>query len=389
LPSCARRSCRRPRRSGPKLTPPLVLAIIDPIVEHLPRFPFSLDPLIAEAKRRARQRRVLVAAGILLTAALAAGLTLAFRSPGIARSNGGPVGSGILFAHLANPSVLGAEILGTLDGAGDIYIWQPGTRDRRLSSGDLLGEPTWSPNGRLIAFATTKCSDVNCLARPEEVYVANSDGSHQRQLTFPSANELRSVYPSWSPDSRRIVFVREDAADSRMEIVSVASGKTRPLDVHGTINDPVWGKPGIAYLMRSYRGSDAPLTLRIADPSTGRGKPFASPLNGYGFQLIAWSSRADLAALEGNGIAQRVTIYSGRGRRVEGFRVPKQWTACGLAWSREGTRLLLTVYRPGRQHIDVKTRQPIPQLYAVDPTGKHWQPMSVGLSLTSCSVSWR
>jgi hypothetical protein len=47
----------------------------------LSRLPFSLDPLMAEAKRRARQRRGLVALGVLLVAGLAAGLTFAFRSP--------------------------------------------------------------------------------------------------------------------------------------------------------------------------------------------------------------------------------------------------------------------------------------------------------------------
>jgi len=46
------------------------------------RLPFSLDPLMAEAKRRARQRRVVVAFGVVLLAGLAAGLTLAFRSGG-------------------------------------------------------------------------------------------------------------------------------------------------------------------------------------------------------------------------------------------------------------------------------------------------------------------
>jgi hypothetical protein len=51
-------------------------------MEQSSRFPFSLYPLIAEAKRRARQRRVLIALAVLLLAGLAAGLTLALRSPG-------------------------------------------------------------------------------------------------------------------------------------------------------------------------------------------------------------------------------------------------------------------------------------------------------------------
>lgn len=55
---------------------------------HVPSLPFSLDPLMAEAKRRARQRRVLVALGALFLAALALGLTLALRSPGRAPTGG-------------------------------------------------------------------------------------------------------------------------------------------------------------------------------------------------------------------------------------------------------------------------------------------------------------
>jgi len=227
------------------------------------------------------------------------------------------------------------------------------------------------------------------MQRDIEVFVANSDGSQQRQVTSPSANEyeLRSDDPSWSPDGHRIAFLRELAANSRLAILSIASGKTRLLDVHGMINDPVWGKPGIAYLNRSKRSSSAPFTIRIADPTTGRARPFASPLPGYSFRLMAWSSRHALAALEGNGATARVTIYAGTGRRVGGFQVRKHWTTCGIAWSPHGTRLLLSAYRGGQ--INPKTRQPNPQLFTVNPSGKHWQRLPLGLGLTSCNVSWR
>jgi hypothetical protein len=47
---------------------------------HVPRLPFSLDPLVAEAKRRARQRRVLVIAVVVVVVIGAvAGTTLALR----------------------------------------------------------------------------------------------------------------------------------------------------------------------------------------------------------------------------------------------------------------------------------------------------------------------
>jgi hypothetical protein len=55
---------------------------------HAWRLPFALDPLIREAKRRARQRRVLGVLGVVLAAGLVAGLTLALRSPGGTPSGG-------------------------------------------------------------------------------------------------------------------------------------------------------------------------------------------------------------------------------------------------------------------------------------------------------------
>lgn len=52
------------------------------IVFHLPRLPFSADPLIAEAKRRARIRQLLVVAAVVVLAGSVAGATLALRSAG-------------------------------------------------------------------------------------------------------------------------------------------------------------------------------------------------------------------------------------------------------------------------------------------------------------------
>jgi hypothetical protein len=48
---------------------------------HARHLPFSLDPLMEEAKRRMRKRRFLIAAIVLLIAAIAAGAALALRSP--------------------------------------------------------------------------------------------------------------------------------------------------------------------------------------------------------------------------------------------------------------------------------------------------------------------
>ena len=75
-----------------------MLAIIDSVLASFPRLPFSLDPLMAEARRRARQRRALVVLGLVLLAVVVGGVALSLRSPG--GPNGGHGGAGSNSASL-------------------------------------------------------------------------------------------------------------------------------------------------------------------------------------------------------------------------------------------------------------------------------------------------
>ena len=56
--------------------------------------------------------------------------------------------------------------------------------------------PTWSPDGRQIAFN-----------RDSHIYVIDADGENLRQLTRPKNNE-RDLHPDWSPDGKLIAFDR-------------------------------------------------------------------------------------------------------------------------------------------------------------------------------------
>ena len=96
---------------------------------RVPRLPFSVDPLIAEAKKRARQRRALIALAVFLIAVLAAGLTSAFRSPG----GGSPNGGGPASAHY--PPGRAAANQARLESGGPVKLL-PGP-----VSTDTLGTP--------------------------------------------------------------------------------------------------------------------------------------------------------------------------------------------------------------------------------------------------------
>nr|MDP8943006.1 DUF5050 domain-containing protein [Actinomycetota bacterium] len=73
-----------------------------------------------------------------------------------------------------------------------------GTGRTRLTAGDARDEyPTWSPDGRKIAFHRSDFREDG------EIYVMNSDGSAQTNITRNADNDH---YPAWSPDGEKIAF---------------------------------------------------------------------------------------------------------------------------------------------------------------------------------------
>ena len=91
------------------------------------------------------------------------------------------------------------------------------------------GDPAWSPDGKRIVY--TSIRDYNgrtCFqecTRSSEIYIANADGSKARRLTWTKADDQS---PTWSPDGRSIAFVsdRSDPESHAYEIyVMSAAGR--------------------------------------------------------------------------------------------------------------------------------------------------------------------
>jgi Tol biopolymer transport system component len=96
-----------------------------------------------------------------------------------------------------------------------------GSAQRRLTrNGGRNFNPAWSPDGRRIAFERRlgRYQEVDWCsgcggALFFEVHVMNADGSGERRLTPEGA---RNRAPSWSPDGRQIAFV--STRDGNQEI---------------------------------------------------------------------------------------------------------------------------------------------------------------------------
>jgi TolB protein len=82
----------------------------------------------------------------------------------------------------------------------DVYVLNLRTKtQRRLTYEPMNGmHPTWSPDGKQIAFMSWRNGRT-------EIFTAKSDGTEQQLLvSMPSGD---AIDPSWSPDARYIAFV--------------------------------------------------------------------------------------------------------------------------------------------------------------------------------------
>lgn len=112
------------------------------------------------------------------------------------------------------------------------------TRLVQLTSGSSNHLPTWSADGRKIAFV----SDRNGT---NDIWVMNADGSSQTRVTTLAGEEN---HPSFSPDGLAIVFSETQNDLASLMVVNVDGSGLRTL-TSGPYKDwnPSWGARGIIF----------------------------------------------------------------------------------------------------------------------------------------------
>jgi|GEM_PF-1741468 len=143
---------------------------------------------------------------------------------------------------------------------------------------------SWSSRGVLAYSAAT------APGQPQDIFVLNEDGT-AHNLT--NTTDMEEDFPSWSPDGRRIAFVASPTSGQRLNqrqiylINADGSARSQLTNAPGPHTNPVWSPDGgwLAYLSKAG-GGDWQVWVMRADGSTPRQLTFGAQQKFY----LAWGA---------------------------------------------------------------------------------------------------
>ena len=251
------------------------------------------------------------------------------------------------------------------DGNAEIYVMDAdGDNLRRLTNNRHVDSlPSWSPDGKRIAFISDRDGHVNAHDFPNyEIYVMDADGGNQLNLTNDPHDD-RS--PSWSPDGKRIVFssTRDNDRDHNIEIyVMDADGENQERLTNNLTEDqyPSWSPDGkrIAFSARrdGHFENELGITYEIYVMDTDGGNEQRLTENRKNDWNLSWSPDGKRIAFmsdrKGDVVNWDIYVIDADGGNEQRLTENRVYDS-SPSWSPDGKRIAFFSLRDGNTEIYV------------------------------------
>lgn len=157
-----------------------------------------------------------------------------------------------------------------------VTVFGPDTEqvDLHAAAGELVTQPTWSPNGRLVAWASISASGAS-------VAIGRAEGGSVRSYETPFA----VYYMQWRPDGRALGMLGSpDAGRVALAILDLDRNAVIPMNSAASYYFH-WSPEGNELITHLGQTS-----LALLDPDTGDASPLEAAVSaGANFQAAAWT----------------------------------------------------------------------------------------------------
>jgi WD40 repeat protein len=189
--------------------------------------------------------------------------------------------------------------------------------------------PAWSPDGKLIAFASDRDNAGN-------IYAMDADGKNVRAVTKEKVAAARCYCPSFSADGKAICYGRLENGKGTVHTINVDGTNDRTILADAW--DPAWSPDGSRIAFARQVGKAQ--RLCVCDPDGGRVSELRDVDNPLGFTLPAWSpdgTRIAYSEPAGGALELFLINADGSGRRQLTWA---QYANVYPAWSADGATLV-------------------------------------------------
>jgi TolB protein len=215
-------------------------------------------------------------------------------------------------------------------GGSDIFTARAdGTNRVRLTTSGNAGQPAWSPDGRRIAFVREVARSFD-----HDIWIMSSAGRGQTRLVGGRADDTD---PAWSPDGRRLAFTRNFG---QLLVYTLATHRVRLVVGNGF--NPSWSPDGtrIAFSRSLQSGSQEQTDLFTVRPDgTALRRVTRTPVNEG---QPDWTPNGKSLAYTRGGNGCTLAVY---GIRADGSGVRRIWDKpcndTSPSWAPDGTSVVV------------------------------------------------